>query len=113
MKKLNCPNCGAPVDNSCKCHYCGTQYERNNDNLIRIETFQNPCKVYQSQIMIPMEDVYKIGEERTSKIAIRQLSRNLADAIAPNMEMCVETDPRACAQRITAKVRIVEPKYIF
>lgn len=27
MKKLNCPNCGAPIDpDTNKCQYCGTSY---------------------------------------------------------------------------------------
>ena len=46
-------------------------------------------------------------------MAIRQLSRNLAEAIAPNMEMRTEYDPMYCHQRISARVRIVEPKYMF
>lgn len=114
MTKLNCPNCGAPIkQNSCKCEYCGTQFENHNGNLIKIETFKNPCKVYKTEIPIPDHVIKQLGEKEVSDLVIKQLSANLADAIAPNMELQTEYDPIAMTQRISARVRIVEPKYMF
>lgn len=114
MKNLKCPNCGAPIkQNSCKCEYCGSQFENNNGNLIRIETFQNPCKVYETSMCVPVEEIRAYGEEKISEFAINRLSRNLAEAIAPNLELHTEYDPGLMSQRISARVRIVEPKYMF
>lgn len=114
IKKMKCECCGGRINPSTyRCEYCGTQYKREYDGLMRIETYQNPCKVYASEINVPMEEIKAYGEEEVSKMAIRQLSRNLAEAIAPNMEMQTEYDPMYCRQRISARVRIVEPKYMF
>lgn len=114
IKQLKCECCGGRINpKTYQCEYCGTQYKREYDELMRIETYQNPCKVYTSEISIPMEEIRCLGEEEVSKIAIQQLSRNLAEAIAPNMEMRTEYNPMYHQQRISARVRIVEPKYIF
>ena len=114
MEEMKCKNCGATINpHTMKCEYCGTQYKRDCDNVLRIETFQNPCKVYKSQICIPIEHIKYMGEEESAKIAVKQLSRNLAEAIAPNMEMVSEYDPIDMQQKITVMVRIIEPKYRF
>lgn len=114
MRELKCTNCGAPINpKTMRCEYCGTQYKIDNEQIVRIETFQNPCKVYKSQMIIPDEHVRAIGENEMSRIAIRQLSQNLADAIAENMELTYEHEPMSMAHRCTARVRIVEPKYTF
>lgn len=114
IKKLICECCGGKINpKTYQCEYCGTCYKREHDEVLRIETYQNPCKVYESKIEISHEAIKAYGEEEVSKMAIRQLSRNLAEAIAPNMEMRTEYDPMYCQQRISARVRIVEPKYMF
>lgn len=114
MEALICKNCGAAINPSTmKCEYCGTQYKRDHEQIIKVETYQNPCKVYKTQMMIPEEEIKHLGEEEIAKIAINTLSRNLAEAIKPNMEIHQEYDPMNMHQVITARVRIVEPKYVF
>ena len=114
MEELKCKNRGAPINpHSLRCEYCGTQYKRDYDNVLRIETYQSFCRTYKSQINIPTETIRMIGEENASEIAIRKLSRNLAEAIAPNMEMRTEYNPCDMEQIITARVRIVDPNYRF
>lgn len=35
MTRLNCPNCGAPIDiHRVSCEYCGTPYERNEEKTV-------------------------------------------------------------------------------
>lgn len=114
MKKLICECCNGKINpNTLRCEYCGTQYKKDEDNTIRIERFENPCRVYKTQICIPVSEIEMLGNENASQIVIKQLSRNLADAIAPNMEIQTEYDPCFMMQRISARVRIVEPKYMF
>lgn len=114
MKELKCKNCGAPINpQTLRCEYCGTQYKRDYDNVLRIETYQSPCRTYKTQMVIPKEEIKYLGQETVSEIAIKQLSRNLAEAIAPNMELHTEYDPCYMQQKITARVRIVEPNYRF
>lgn len=114
MKKLICKCCGGKINSSTyRCEYCGTQYEKHQDNIIRIETYQNPCRVYKAQMYMRNDEIEMLGKENASEIAIKQLSRNLAEAIEPNLEIVTEYDPLLMSQKISARVRIVEPKYIF
>lgn len=115
MKPMICECCGGQINLARNiCEYCGTQYKTYDyENVIRVETFSNPVKVYKSQIEIPREAIISAGEELASKQAIRMLSRNLADAIAENMELETQYNIMDNTQRISARVRIVEPKYMF
>lgn len=115
MEKLECKNCGGVINpNTYTCEYCGTKYKRDyNDQIVRIEHFQNPVRVYTSQVILPKDQIDCMGTENVSKVAIAKLSRNLADAIAENMELYTEYDPYYMQQKITARIRIVEPKYMF
>jgi len=111
-----CPYCGGHVDPvSLKCSYCGTRYYKNNnsDNLIRIETYQNPIRTYGASIELNKHEYDIMGKEDASKMAIDMLSHKLADALAENMELDTEFDPSRMCQKISARVRIIEPKYMF
>lgn len=114
MIKMQCSNCGGRINpNTMRCEYCGTQYKKEADErIIKVETFQNPIKVYKTQMTVPREHLNG-NEETMSKIVINQLARNLADAFAENMEVHSEYDPMLNGYRITSRVRIVEPKHIF
>lgn len=114
MTKMQCSNCRGNINHkSMRCEYCGTQYKLDEcENVIKVETFSNPIKIYGSEINIPYEYA-KQDPNGMSKYAINQLSRNLADAIAENMEINLEYDPIHMQQHITARVRIVKPKHIF
>ena len=115
MKAMICTVCGAAINpEKMMCEYCGTYYEKDkDDNVVKIETYQNPIKVYKSEVNIPQEYVYYCDSKEISKLAIEQLSHNLADAIAENMEVDVRYNPIYECQRVTAKIRIIEPKYLF
>lgn len=114
MEALICKNCGGHINrNIMKCEYCGTQYKIENDQFIRVETFQNPVRVYQSEMFIHQDAIDNIPGEDLADIAIKNLSSNLAEAIAPNMDIKTEYDPYMMRQRISARVRIVEPKHMF
>lgn len=114
MKKMQCENCGGHINKSTmRCEYCGTQYTKDeHENVVRIETFTNPIRVYKAQTAMH-SDVVRSNPKMASEYAVKELARNLADAIAENMEVETEYDPRLMMHRMTAKVRIVEPKYVF
>lgn len=120
MKKFKCECCGSNslkrLDNARYiCEYCGSTYEGDTNILepIKIEMQSNPCTVYKSSLEIPMDHIRGLGEENAAKMAITNLSRNLADAIAQNMTITIKYDPIREHQIVTASVRIVEPYYRF
>lgn len=113
MKSYKCENCGASVNpNTGVCEYCGSRYRIHDDNLIRIETYQNPIKTYMAEMLVPDEYVI-IDADGISEYAVDSLAHKLADAFKENMDVKLEHDPRMNVQRMTARVRIVEPKYLF
>lgn len=115
MKRFECECCGASVDPFTGiCEYCGTKYKIEQGNIIRIEPFHNPVRAYKSAIEIP-DYLVKEGDdiEKISKYAVDNLAHNLAEALKPNMDISIEHIPERRTQRVTARIRIVEPKYIY
>jgi hypothetical protein len=50
MTRLNCPNCGAPIDiHRRSCEYCGTPYERNEEKTV-IYADNAPFYIHQEPI---------------------------------------------------------------
>lgn len=122
MKKLKCECCGAPLNvsyinnyrtNISFCEYCGSKYRLENETVIRVENFHNPIRTLISKVELPEEDIRAIGEEKMSEIAIRNLTRNLAESLAPMMTVEKTYDPMTMRHLITAKVRVVEADYRF
>lgn len=114
MKPMICECCGASINRKRMiCEYCGTSYKDDSIQRIMVENYQNPCRVLASRIEIPIDQIKIIGSEKASDFAVKQLSRNLAEAIAPLMTLEAEYHPMTNAQIVTAKVRIVEPEYMF
>ena len=115
MKPMICECCGGLIDpTTMRCMYCCTAYERDeNDRVVRIETFQNPVKVYRSEMDVEGHIASELGPSNLSQMAVKQLARNLADAIAESMDMTYEYDPINNSHRMTARIRIVEPKHLF
>lgn len=115
MTKMTCECCGGTINlSSLKCEYCGTQYESDfgYENL-RIETYQSPCRIFKAKLAIPHEAMSLMSSDEVSDYTIRNLSRKLAEAIEPMMQLETEFNPAMMHHVITAKVRIVEPDYRF
>lgn len=114
MKNLTCTQCGGQIDRDrMTCPYCGTKYKLEyDDHVIRVETFQNPVKIYKSTIEIPEYEISRAPEEM-SKYVIDCLAHNLADAFKENMEIETVYNPSEMVQKISARVRIIEPKHLF
>ena len=84
MTKLNCPNCGAPIDiHRRSCEYCGTPYERDNIHVrqsgeMLFYADNKPVYIYQEPLNIdPIEIQKRILEEQN-----RRLRNELNAAIA-------------------------------
>lgn len=115
MKAMICDCCGGQIDPiTLKCKYCQTAYERDlNDEIIRIETFQNPIKIFGSQMLIDDYIIEMLGENEASKVVKKELSLKLARAIAECMEIRCVHDPVHMRREVSARIRIVEPNHLF
>lgn len=110
MKDYTCTHCGGHISPyNMRCEYCGAQYEFKNDQIFRIETYQNPVETFTAVEVIPLETMNALGAEKAGELAIRHLSDKLAQCIAPMMRIDTEHDYNYCSQRIRATVKIVRP----
>lgn len=113
MKEYICSHCGGHVSpHNMRCEYCGTQYQFRDDQIIRIETFQNPVETFTCVEEMPMEMIHQLGAEKAGEMAIRHLSQKFAECIAPMMRIETEQNFQTCAQRIRATVKIIRPVQI-
>ena len=121
MKKLKCECCGAPLKinpisiyyEGYICDYCGSKYKADNEGVIRIETYQNPVRILMARTYVTDDVTKGIGEEKAAEYSIKNLTRNLAESLAPMLTIEKEYDPQCMRHIITAKVRVVEPDYRF
>lgn len=109
MNKYICPCCGGRINRaSMTCEYCGTGFKNEHDNLIRIETFQNPVVTLGQSIRINHHDMYE-SPEQMSEWAIRRLSERFAACIAPYMDIEYRFDPFEAGHILDARIKIVNP----
>lgn len=124
LKNLKCECCGAPLVPSFDdteeyvCKYCNSRYEVKNENtplqsVIRIETYHNPVRTLMAKFEIPVEELQALGDETVAEISMRNLTRNLAESLAPMMRLESQYDSIHRHQVITARVRVVEDDYRF
>lgn len=121
MKNLKCECCGAPLKvnpisiyyDDYICEYCGSKYKVENERAIRIETYQNPVRTLMAKTYVDEYAVKVMGEEEAAEYSIKNLTRNLAESLAPMLTIEKEYDPQYMRHIITAKVRVVEPGYRF
>lgn len=119
MEKIKCTCCGAPlrksefVYNEYVCEYCGNKFKIDNNIPIKIETFQNPVQTLYSKMEIEDEFLKDAGEATVAEIAMRNLTRNLADSLAPFMRIESTYDPARMTHTMTARIRLVEDNYKF
>lgn len=109
MNKYVCPCCGGRINQaSMTCEYCGTGFKKEHDNLIRVETFQNPVVTLGKSIRVNHRDMYT-SPEQMSEWAIKTLARDFAEAIAPYMDIEYRFDPFEAGNILDARIKIVNP----
>lgn len=109
MNKYICPCCGGRINKaSMTCEYCGTGFKEENDNLIRIETFQNPVVTLGKSIWVRHRDFYE-SPEQMAEWTIRRLSEQFAEVIAPYMDLEYRFDPYTASHILDAKIKIINP----
>ena len=116
MEQLKCPNCGGNVDRERMiCPYCGTQFKREEyeQNILRIEAYNPQVETLKGKIILDRRYVDTVGLEEASNVAVHELAKKVADAIAPFMEIHTEFNPKRFETTVSARARILRPDYRF
>lgn len=111
LKNLTCVCCGGRINRSTmKCEYCGTEYEIKNDNpIIRIETFHNPVKEYKASVLLDNYFLHENGD-LYMKHAIQRLCEEMMPAVMSGMRIRTENDYVLNQTRLDGFLRVVIPK---
>lgn len=118
-KLFKCKCCGASLKPShmvfgeYTCEYCGNRYRIENDNVIRVETFQNPVDVLTCAKMISQEAINIVGEEEATRITINQIAEYMVNSLIPYIQIEKEYDPMRMVHIIKGRVRVVKEDYRF
>lgn len=118
MKALICKNCGGGINpNTLKCEYCGTQYrEEFTDGLVRplvVQSCPANIKVLGTQVSVSEWMFRDVPPERIAEFTMKDISRSLAEALAPYIKLETERNPVTMTQIIRGTVRVVEPDFRF
>lgn len=110
-KAYICQCCGGTINrDTMKCEYCGTEYEKNDDQVrLRIETFHNPVESLISRVGISDEEMRALGPETASKLAMQSICRQLSECLVPFIDVCVENDPCTMMHNFAGRLKIVRP----
>lgn len=110
MNKYICQCCGGRINpTTMKCEYCGTEYKKEADKIIRIETFTNPVRTFSAKVAIPDNWFREFGVESVSKLAVEQLVKELSESIAPMMEVYSDHDIATMQHTFSGRIKIIQP----
>lgn len=120
LQALVCTECGGHIDrDTMTCRYCGIQYKLDQDMMpIMVSRFDPHMETLKARIFIP-DYVVKAemgrGADMTklTEYAVKDLSRKLAEAIVPFMEVRTNYEPCEQIHEFSARVRVYRPDYRF
>ena len=110
--KYICECCGGKVNPvTLACEYCGTKYKQDYDtnSVFRIETFQAPVDKFACEVVMDQRDIYVLGPEKASEIAIHKIAARMADGLIPMIKYNMEYDPICCGYKYHGEIRAIRP----
>ena len=108
MDKYICQCCGGKINReTMTCEYCGTQYKKENNHVLRIEQYTAPVREFAARTAIPT-GISKDPKE-IMEIAIRHNASELSKIIAPYCEYSVEYDPQMMTHNVRSRIRLIKP----
>lgn len=120
LQALVCTECGGHIDrDTMTCRYCGIQYKLDQDMMpIMVSRFDPHMETLKARIFIPDYMVKaEMGREgdmtKLTEYAVKELSRKLAEAIVPFMEVRNSYEPCEQIHEFSARVRVYRPDYRF
>lgn len=91
------------------CEYCGTTYKKDYNDVIRIESFQNPVRTIAATVAFDRYEKEMIKND-IGEFARREIASKIAEEISGLMQYQCEYLPEYMQYRITGMARIVIPK---
>lgn len=117
LQPLICPQCGAAINRKTYvCEYCGTKFKKDEEmiNPFAIEILQPGTRVIQSQCVMTEEVVRMMGSKEASEFVIKQMAKEMANQIAPFMDVEISrSDRNPFDTKVRARLRVLEPTYRF
>ena len=116
MKPMTCEKCGGTINpKTMTCEFCGTHYESEYGDMsvIHVATFRPKIHVGKSTFYIDHEAIELMGAKDATEYAVRELSKALAEQIAPMMTVRIKFDRSMNHHVVEGYVRMVEPDYRF
>lgn len=115
LQALVCTECGGHIDrDTMTCRYCGIQYKL--DEYMRpiiVERRDARVQTIMAMQEVPLEVINHLGCEEASKIAMKEITRKLAEALVPYVEVMAEEDLLRQRKQVYGRVRVVRPDYRF
>lgn len=116
LKPLTCTNCAGTINRATMtCEYCGTKFEslyRDHELFMVVEHQSSPVRILKAQASIP-DELLRDNCMDVTNYAMSNIREQLAKALEDCMEITMEYNPYEMRQVITARVRVLEPKYRF
>lgn len=120
LQALVCTECGGHIDReTMTCRYCGIQYKLDQDMMpIVVSRFDPHMETLKARIIIPdyvVKSEMNRGADMTklTEYAVKELSRKLAEAIVPFMEVRTDYEPRNNNYEFSTRIRVYRPDYRF
>ena len=127
---INCKNCGAPLDGSGKCPYCGSVYRVEAGQACRpmvVEVHSFPVKVLGCEVRIDRRCHPEVchfadnqaipgelvGDDGVVELTLERMRHQLADGLMGMIKVTSHMEPGSEIQVIRGTVRVVPPDFRF
>ena len=112
LEPLICPQCGGHVDRArMTCEHCGTQFKTQSE-VIKIITERPGEHTLCAEVAIINEIIPKLGAEKASEIALREIAGKMAKCIMPYIS--VQTSEQEMWMEdmtvVRGRLRVLDPK---
>ena len=116
QKEYSCPNCGAPLDGTGRCSYCGTVFERSKNivgEVHYIAVGEPQAKVLKSDAILDYYELAALPEEYLAQKTIDKITQSIAKSLEEYLTLDVREDPVRRAKIISGSVRVLPPDFRF
>lgn len=114
LKAYKCTCCGGKVNPATlTCEYCGMKFYKQDEQIFRLETFQNPVITLGTCVQMPFEALESIPANELNEIALKQMARELSENIIPHLEVEIGENYAKRQIEYRARLRLVHPGHRF
>lgn len=113
LKPYICTQCGGQVDRlTLTCEMCGTKFKED-DGAIRFECVRPGVHVLGMRRELDDEAVRMLPPKEVAELVMQDICRELAQCIAPYVDVKYMDNPVRCTKDVYAKVRVLDRTFVF